>query len=163
TSLLIASASAADGTVSLISRDRSGNLRATRNDLSLSGFGFLYFEDIYGSLGLDSVNGPIEVEAQGDLQVMALARIYSREQTGRFLNAVPVEKAGRAIYIPHLSDTVQLRTNLGLNNPGSTGANVTFSLMSREGLVLGSLSDLVPAGTLVQWDDVIRSLLGSSS
>src|SRR5262249_2240545 len=110
TSLLIASASAADGTISLISRDRSGNVRATRNDLSLSGFGFLYFDDLYGTLGLDSVGGPIEIKAQGDLQLIALARIYSHEQTGGFLNAVPVEKAGRVIYISHLSDTVQLRT-----------------------------------------------------
>ena len=163
TALLIASASAADGSVSLISRNPSGIVQATLSNLSLPGFGFLYFEDLYGSLGLDSVSGPIEVKAQGDLQLMALARIYSREQTGGFLNAVPAERAGREIYIPHLIDTVQLRTNLGLNNPGSTVANVTFSLLSREGLVIGSLSDLVPAGALVQWDDVIRSLLGSSS
>jgi ASPM-SPD-2-Hydin domain-containing protein len=163
TALLIASASAADGSVSLIARNPSGIVQATLSNLSLPGFGFLYFEDLYGSLGLDSVSGPVEVTAQGDLQLMALARIYSREQTGGFLNAVPAERAGREIYIPHLIDTVQLRTNLGLNNPGSTVANVTFSLLSRGGLVIGSLSDLVPAGALVQWDDVIRSLLGSSS
>jgi len=163
TALLIASASAADGSIRLIARDRSGIVQATRGDLSLPGFGFLYFEDFYGSLGLDSVSGPIEVKSQGDVQLMALARIYSREQTGGFLNAVPAERAARDIYIPHLIDTVQFRTNLGLNNPGSTVANVTFSLLSREGLVIGSLSDLVPAGALVQWDNVIRSLLGSSS
>jgi len=163
TALLVASASAADGSVRLIVRDRSGVAQAMLSDLSLPGFGFLYFEDFYGALGLDSVSGPIEVQAQGDLQLMALARIYSRERTGGFLNAIPVERAGREIYISHLIDTVQLRTNLGLNNPGSTDANVTCSLFSKDGLVLGSLSDLVPAGTLVQWNDVIRSLLRSSS
>lgn len=163
TALVVTSASAADGRISLISRDRSGDVQAMLSDLSLPGFGFLYFEDFYGSLGLDSVSGPIEVRAQGNLQVMALARIYSRERTGGFLNAIPAERAAREIRLPHVIDTIQLRTNLGINNPGAIDAHVTFSLRSREGLVLGSLDDLIPAGALVQWNDVIRSLLGSSS
>lgn len=162
TALVVTSASAADGSIRLVSRDRSGAVQATLSDLSLPGFGFLFFEDLFRSLGLESASGPIEIIAQGDQRLMALARIYSRQQTGGFLNAVHAERAGREIHIPHLTDTAQLRTNLGLNNPGSTQANVTLSFLSSDGLMLGGLRDLVPPGALVQWDDVIRSLLGSA-
>jgi putative Ig domain-containing protein len=163
TAMVVINASATDGTVNLILRTRSGSVQAVLNNLNLPAFGYLLFEDFYRSQGLDSGSGPIEIEAHGAIQVTALARIYSRDQTGGFLNAVPLASARREIIVPNSIDTAQFRTNLGLNNPGPVAASVSISLVGRDGLALGMLNDIVPAGALVQWNDINRSLLGSSS
>jgi hypothetical protein len=133
----------------------------TLNDVDIAGQGFLYFEDFYRSNGLSQAAGPIEIEAAEGARLTALARIYSRQRTGGFFPGVPLNSAARMVVIPHVVDTLAFRTNLGINNPGSNNATVQITLVGMDGLTLGTFSDLVPAGTLVQWDNIQRLLLGS--
>jgi hypothetical protein len=66
------------------------------------------------------------------------------------------------VVIPHVVDTSAFRTNLGINNLGSSGATVQITLVGTDGLTLGTFSDSVPPGALVQWDNIQRLLQGSS-
>jgi len=57
-------------------------------------------------------------------------------------------------------DTTDFRTNLGINNPGTTAAHVTVSLVGKDGLVKGSLSRTVAPNGLTQINDINRQLVG---
>ena len=161
TALVISNLANRDARLKIVARDRFGVAQLTLSDVDIAGQGFLYFEDFYRSHGLDQAAGPIEIEAAGDARLGALARIYSRQRTGGFFPGVPVSSAARIVVIPHVLDTLAFRTNLGINNPGSSGATVQIALVGMDGLTLGTFSDSVPAGTLVQWDNIQRLLLRS--
>ena len=162
TALVISNVTERDAQLKIVARDKLGTAQLTLNEVGIPGQGFLYFEDFYRSNGLDQATGPIEIEAQGGVRLTALARIYSRQRTGGFFPGVPLDSATRVVVIPHVLDTSAFRTNLGVNNLGSKPASVNLTLIGTDGLTLGTFSDSVPAGTLVQWDNIQRLLLGSA-
>ncbi len=163
TALVISNLTSADGRLNIVARDRFGATQLMRSDVAIPAQGFLYFEDFYGPGGIDQSAGPIEVEAQGGIQLQVQARIYSRQNTGGFFPGISLGSAARTVVIPQALDTAAFRTNLGVNNSGSLPASVTISVIGAEGRVLGSFNDSVPAGGLVQWDNILRLLLGSAS
>lgn len=163
TALVISNLENRDARLKIVARDRFGVARLTLNDIGIAGQGFLYFEDFYRSHGLDQAAGPIEIEAADGTRLTALARIYSRQRTGGFFPGVPLNSAARMVVIPHVVDTSAFRTNLGINNLGSRAATVQITLVGTDGLTLGTFSDSVPPGALVQWDNIQRLMLGSSA
>lgn len=163
TALVISNLTSLDGKVNIVARDQFGMAQLMLNDVRIPSLGFLYFGDLYRSYGLDQAVGPIEIEAQGGIQLAVLARIYSQQNTGGFFPGVPLESASKTAVIADALDTAEFRTNLGVNNPGSVPASITLSLVGADGQTLGSFNDSVPAGVVVQWNNVLRLLLGSAT
>ncbi|MCI0625520.1 MAG: IPT/TIG domain-containing protein [Acidobacteria bacterium] len=161
TSLTVISTSANDGHVSLRLRDSAGNLLASLLNQPIAGYGYLHFEDIHKSAGLVRTFGPIEVEAHNGIRVIAAGHIVSSQRTSAYLEGVDTASAGRSVVLYSL-ENAEFRTNLGINNPGTVTANVTVSLVDKNGVEVGSLVTSVPAGGMTQLNRV-NVALGSAS
>jgi hypothetical protein len=66
-------------------------------------------------------------------------------------------------YIPLVTDTARFRTNLGLTNVSSAQAQATITLYGADGSPIASRTALVPAGGLLQLNNVISYIRGLSS
>ncbi|MCI0420934.1 MAG: IPT/TIG domain-containing protein [Acidobacteria bacterium] len=66
-------------------------------------------------------------------------------------------------YIPLVADTARFRTNLGLTNVSTAQAQATLSLYAANGSAIASRIVSVPAGGLVQLNNVISFIRGLSS
>jgi type 1 glutamine amidotransferase len=60
------------------------------------------------------------------------------------------------LILPYVEDSAEVRTNVGLNNPGSAPASVSVSLASSDGLTLVSRHLSLPPNSLTQLDSVVR-------
>lgn len=66
-------------------------------------------------------------------------------------------------YIPFVIDTTRFRTNLGLTNVSAVPSQATLTLYAADGSAIASRTAAVPAGGLVQLNNVISSIRGLSS
>jgi hypothetical protein len=148
--LTVINTSATDGQVSLYIRDSAGALQASLLNQPIAGYGYLFLEDIYGAAGLSNTFGPIEIEAHNGIRVLATEHIASSERTGAYFEGVDASTAGRSVVLPYSVDNTEFRTNLGINNLGTATANVTVSLLDKNGLQIGSLNTTVPARGMTQ-------------
>ena len=162
TSLLILNSSASAGHVNILARSSAGSLQVSLSNLSIASDGYLLFEDFYKTAGLGNVSGPIEIVAQDDIQIMASARVYSTEHTGAYLAGISPSRASKELFLPYFVNSLDFRTNLGVNNPGTKSAAVTITLTDKEGGALGSQMANVPSNGLAQFNDIIHALIGSS-
>jgi len=65
-------------------------------------------------------------------------------------------------FIPFVTDTTQFRTNLGLTNVSTQSAFAALTLFDGAGASLGTSTTSVPAGGLMQLNNVIRLIRGAS-
>jgi hypothetical protein len=75
----------------------------------------------------------------------------------------PARPSPEAIFIPSIIEDGRFRTNLGVNNLSKTVANVSLTLVDREGLVLGNQTIQVAPEGLVQLNSVARFLFENTS
>jgi Matrixin/IPT/TIG domain len=66
-------------------------------------------------------------------------------------------------YIPFVIDTAQFRTNLGLTNVSAAQSQATLALYSASGSAIASRTAVIPAGGLLQLNNVISFIRGLSS
>ena len=62
-------------------------------------------------------------------------------------------------FIPHVVDTAELRTNIGINNVSDNLASVMVRLISQQGTELGAMSVIVMPRGMTQLNQVVRQLL----
>lgn len=65
-------------------------------------------------------------------------------------------------YIPFVTDTARFRTNLGLTNVSAVQAQATLTLYAESGSAIASRTAVVPAGGLLQLNNVISFIRGLS-
>jgi hypothetical protein len=162
TSLLILNSSPSAGHVNVLARNSAGSLQVSLSNLNIASNGYLLFEDFYKTVGLNNVSGPIEIVALDDIQIMASARVFSTDHTGAYLAGIAPSRASKELFLPYFVNSLDFRTNLGVNNPGAKSATVTITLTDKEGEALGSQMANVPSNGLAQFNDIIRALIGSS-
>ena len=66
-------------------------------------------------------------------------------------------------FLPLVTDTKQFRTNLGITADVLSGATVELTLFDPAGQALGSRTERVPRGELIQLNHLVRRLLGTGS
>ena len=66
-------------------------------------------------------------------------------------------------FLPLVTDTEEFRTNLGITADILSGANVELTLFDPAGQSLGSRTESVPRGGLIQLNHLVRRLLGTRS
>jgi hypothetical protein len=129
----------------------------------ISSNGFFSSEDIHASLGLREVFGPLEIDSLNGMPLLAVSRVFNiNGGNSGFFEAQDVASVESSGVIPVSEDSANFRTNLGINNPGSTPATVQTYLYSDEGKILGTTETTVPAGGLTQLIDVNRLMTGDS-
>ena len=74
----------------------------------------------------------------------------------------PARPSSQAIFIPSIVENNRFRTNLGINNETDTIANVSLTLVDKEGLVLGGTTLTVEPMGLKQINSVARILYPDS-
>jgi putative Ig domain-containing protein/IPT/TIG domain-containing protein len=164
-SVIVINTSSEDGQVNIQARDSTGAFIASQRNLSISGNGYLFFEEGLYAVGGQgpTLFGPVEIEASSGIQVIAAANIRSRLGTGGSFQSVSTDSAASQVSLPYAVDTADFRTNLGINNPGEQTANVAVHLLDKNGLSQGSLSATVPPHGLTQLNNVVRLLSGNST
>src|SRR5262245_41786571 len=117
------------------------------------------FDNILQALGISQGFGPVEIASLIGGPLIAVSRVSSLSNTSGFFEAVRDTAATTNQIIPHVIDTAELRTNIGINNPANNEASVTIKLFNAEGIELGSLPTSVPPHGMTQINHVIRQVL----
>ena len=163
TALIVINTTATDGQVNLRIRDSAGTSLASMTNRPIAGYGYLFYEDIHKAAGLNNAFGPIEIEGSNGIRVMATERIASSERTSAYFEGVDADAAGRTVVLPYSVENTEFRTNLGINNLGTTIASVTVQLLDKNGLSLGTLAATVPPGGLTQLNSINTTLAAGAS
>ncbi len=159
TSLMIINSSSRDGQVNILARSQGGEIVTALASRPIPANGYLFYEDFYRSSHSGNTYGPIEIEALGSIQILATERISTRNNTGGYFEGIDTTEAGRNVVLPYSVDTLDFRTNLGINNLGSSPASVLVSLTDESGMSLGSLTATVPPNGLTQLNNINQLLL----
>jgi matrixin/IPT/TIG domain-containing protein len=108
----------------------------------------------------NTLQGTTPPNASGNLDILIVNPDgTSTVLTGGFYSIAP---AGTNQFVPFVIDTAQFRTNLGLTSVSSQAASATVSLYDNTGAAVGNQTVSVPTEGLVQLNNVIRSILGTS-
>ena len=118
------------------------------------------FDNVLENLGISQGFGPIEITSLIGATLIGVSRVSSLSNTSGFFEAVRDTAATTHQIVPHVIDTAELRTNIGINNPSNNQASVTIKLFNAEGIELGSLPTSVPPHGMTQINHVIRQVLG---
>ena len=137
-------------------------LGQTQTPLSIAALGTLYLENVLAELGITENYGPIEINSTNGSPLMAASRVASQNGTGGFFEGLNFGEASLHQIIPHAIDTLELRTNLGINNTSGETAQVDLQLVNQIGRVAAVLHTSVPPGGMTQINNVLRQLTGSS-
>ncbi len=130
---------------------------------SIPANGILTLDNVLQSLGIANNYGPVEITSLNDVPLVATSRVASQGGAGGFFQGIEDSAAATTQIIPHVADTAELRTNLGVNNISDEVATVVVRLMNQEGVEVGAQSLTVAARGLTQINGVVRQLLGSSA
>jgi uncharacterized protein len=158
--LVVVNTSAVASVLKITIRNAQGTRLGTLNAVPIAAQGAIHFKDIFREAEIDSgggVFGPIEIESSSGSQMQAVLLIRTSERTGGFLPGVNLERGARNLLLPYVEDSADVRTNLGLNNPGVAAASVSVSLVTPEGIV-SSRQFSLPPNSLTQLDSVVRFL-----
>ena len=134
-------------------------LGQTATPLSVPANGILSFDNILETLGVKDNYGPLEITSLDAIPLVAASRVSSTSKAGGFFEGISYSDASQVQFIPHVVDTAELRTNIGINNVSDTLASVTVKLMSSQGSELGALSVMVMPRGMTQLNQVVRQLL----
>ena len=159
--LVVVNTSAVATSLKITIRNAQGNILGMRNEVPVAAQGSLYFNDIFQAVGIvpgGSAFGPIEIESANGAQMQAILFIRTSERTGGFLPGVNLNQGARSLLLPYVEDSADIRTNLGINNPGASAASVSVSLATPDGIAQASRQFSVPPNSLTQLDSVVRFL-----
>jgi len=167
--LIVLNLAASEARIDLtaLDRDTGQPLGVPRQNLALPANGFVTYDNILASLNTNDYFGPVEIRSTKGAPLAAISRVSGLNLgTSGFFPALPANSGQRVEILPFVIDTNAFRTNLGINNLGTSTANVSVSLFGSDGTLLaGTTSPLVvaPQG-LVQVNNVLRFLkTGTSS
>ena len=134
--------------------------------MGLPANGFISYSNILASLNTNDYFGPVEIHSTNGALLAAVSRVSGiNAGTSGFFPTLPADSGQLVEIIPFAIDTSAFRTNLGINNLGTTTAGVNVSLFAADGkLLAGTASPIsvAPQG-LVQINNVLRYLLAGSS
>ena len=81
----------------------------------------------------------------------------------RYVQLSPAVVSANAVRLAFAIDTLEFRSNLGINNPNSSSADVRVLHLDRNGLLVNQLSSLtVPPNGFVQRNSILQELEGST-
>jgi hypothetical protein len=162
-SLVIMNLGTTQAQVSLKAHSVDGSiLGETHEALTISPNGILTFENVLQSLGINENYGPIEITSLDGNPLIAASRVSSKNRAGGFFEGVDYSEASLNPIIPHVVDTAELRTNLGIDNVTEFFATVIIRLMNKDGQEVGAKPVTVAPKGLTQVGNVIRQLLGTA-
>src|SRR5262249_6702857 len=99
----------------------------------------------------------VTVTDPGTQPVTLTGNFTYRVLTGPMVSAM-------ALRIPYVVDSIFFRSNLGINNPSPSGANIQISTLDSNGLLVGSLASVsVSPNGYLQMDNVLRTLQNSTT
>jgi hypothetical protein len=143
--------------------------RAGGTRITLSGSNFVPGTAVYVAglpvsdltfVSSNTLQGTTPSNAAGNLDILIVNPDgTSTVLTGGFVSIAP---ASTNQFIPFVIDTTQFRTNLGLTNVSAQSASATVTLHDQNGQAIGSQTASVPAGGLIQINNVIRAIRGTS-
>jgi len=166
--LLVLNLSASQALVSIagLSRDTGQPVGIPLHDLAIPANGFISFENILADLSLPDSYGPVDIRSTNGALLSAISRVsgFSGNTSGFFV-AQAANAGTQSEIIPFAIDTESFRTNLGLNNFGTSIASVNVSFVSPDGSTRASTPSPIPVapGGLVQINNILRYLLTGSS
>jgi hypothetical protein len=162
-SLVLMNVGSSTAEVSLKAYSTDGLLLGqTASSLFISSNGVLSFENILQTLGISNNYGPIEITSLNDVPIVASSRVSSANSTGGFFEGLDVADASLIQIIPHVIDTAELRTNIGINNISDSPASVRVRLFDKNGVERGMISATVAPKGLIQINHAVRELLNIS-
>jgi len=159
--LVVVNTAAVPSSLKITIRNAQGSTLGVRNEVQVAAQGSLYFEDIFQAVGLVAGGiafGPIEIESANGAQLQAILFIRTNDRTGGFLPGVNLNQGARSLLLPYAEDSADIRTNLGINNPGASTASVSVSLATPDGFTQATRQFSVPPNSLTQLDSVVRFL-----
>lgn len=150
-------------TIRVTSLDKDGIPTGTFTT-TLPAFGRFRNADILGSLGAPIGSfGPIILESTNGVLFSAVSEVSSSQGPGGFFPGINTDTAWYDGYLAEVLDTgnpgsgATFRTNIGINNVGSTLATVSISAVGFS----NSLSVTVPPNGLTQINSVLRELFST--
>ena len=162
-SLVLMNVGLSAASVAIKAYDVNGTaLGQTSSNLSIPANGVLSFSNVLESLGVVNNFGPIEITSLNNVPLIAASRVSSTNRAGGFFEGLRYSEASLVQVIPHVVDTLELRTNIGINNVTDSAATVMVRLFNKDGVELGAASVTVSAKGLSQINHVVRSLLNRS-
>jgi hypothetical protein len=152
--------------ITALDRDSGQALGVPIQNLALPANGFIPYDNILASLNTNDYFGPVEIRSTTAASLAAVSRVSGLNAgTSGFFPALPADSGQLVEIIPFAIDTNAFRTNLGINNLGTTNASVNVSLFGGDGALLASTTSplsVSPQG-LVQVNNILRYLLAGSS
>ena len=152
--------------ITALDRDSGQALGVPIQNLALPANGFISYNNILASLNTNDYFGPVEIRSTNGASLAAVSRVSGLNAgTSGFFPALPADSGQLVEILPFAIDTNAFRTNLGINNLGTTNASVNVSLFGANGTILASTSaplSVSPQG-LVQVNNILRYLLAGSS
>ena len=152
--------------ITALDRDSGQALGVPIQNLALPANGFTSYNNILASLNTNDYFGPVEIRSTNGASLAAVSRVSGLNAgTSGFFPALPSDSGQSVEIIPFAIDTNAFRTNLGINNLGTTNASVNVSLFGADGTILASTTSplsVSPQG-LVQVNNILRYLLAGSS
>jgi hypothetical protein len=166
--LLVLNLSSSQALVNITALDRkTGHPVGTPlQNVNIAGNGFISFDNILADLLVDNSFGPVEIRSTNGAMLAAISRVSGLgANTSGFFVAQAADSGSQTEIIPFAIDTNTFRTNLGLNNLGTSTASVNIALTGANGDTVASTVSpiqVAPSG-LVQINNVLRYLLNGSS
>jgi YVTN family beta-propeller protein len=165
--LVLRNLSGFEANVNLVARDSSGSIIASRNGLMIPSSGSFESDDVLTLLGAVDAFGPLEIQSQNSALLIATSRVFSTNASGGsnggFMEGQSFSQAFKSLFLPFIIDTPEFRTNLGLNNPGSTAAKATLLFFDRDGNLQASGTTTVVARGMTQVNSILRKMLNNPS
>ncbi|HEX2834514.1 MAG TPA: hypothetical protein VHW00_15995 [Thermoanaerobaculia bacterium] len=121
-----------------------------------------YSDVVAGLFGAAETGGPIEFDAPSHL--IATSRLYTPSKPaptfGQFVPGLTADAATTRGVLPLLSNGANgggFRSNLGLYNPNDSSENVTITLYSDAGAILGSITRTLAAKSGTQINNIFEA------
>ena len=152
--------------ITALERESGQPLGVPIQNLALPANGFISYNNILAALNTTEYFGPVEVRSTNGAPLAAVSRVSGLNAgASGFFPALPADSGQVVEIIPFAIDTNAFRTNLGINNLGTTTASVNVSLIAADGTLLAGTTSpqSVAAQGLVQINNILRFLLAGSS
>lgn len=165
--LLILNLSTSEARVNITARARdTGQPQGTPiQNLPIPANGFVRYENILSALNVSGEFGPVEIQSTNGASMAAVSQVAGLNAgTSGFFPALPADSGAQNEIIPFVIETTAFRTNLGINNLGTTQASVHVSLIGTDGTLLASTTapvSVAPLG-MVQLNSVLLLLSGTA-
>ena len=118
--------------ITALERESGQPLGVPIQNLALPANGFVSYDNILATLNTTDYFGPIEIRSTNGVPLAAVSRVSGLNAgTSGFFAALPADSGQLIEIIPFAIDTNAFRTNLGINNLGTTTASVNVSLIGQ--------------------------------